>query len=352
MKNFGLLPEPPRSEKDHILGGLGESADIITNDPWNFWKQSKFNPLNDIQKDKNGVDLYCCVTMSIVNGYERYFEYLMSVDSTIKPILDSLGCITPDGIVKFSDRFITIMSGTDPNAGNSVTAVCDAIWKYGMLGYKFLPWDNKTMTKEEFYDKSKITQELKDQALKIKPYFDLLHAWIGGNVADQNELEEAEKKGVVRVSVDGSGYGSVDSNGYINGFRNYSHSVLHIGGEKSVYNQIHDHYNNQYPKFSPTYPFGNGKLLYVKKKSNSKILTLPEIRVGKDIYYLGKAGTYLNKYVSYGNADIYKSTRGEFNPKNWVQDPLGAGILPDNMALDESGKQISIATVVEGKITN
>lgn len=335
----GLLPEPPRKKEDHLLGSLGDISPIITQDPLRFWL--KYPPRNSYQTDKNYVDLMACVAFSINDGYERFFNYLMDVDSDVRTILDHLGCINEDGQCQFSDSFTAMISDTDPNNGNSTTKVCDSIHTNGLLGYKFLEWDNTTMTKAQFYDKSKLTPEILAQAKKILEYFDLRHMWVGGATTEPNELKDALTKGLVRVSVDGGNY-RVNQNGYIYQMNGYNHSVLAVGGLEPQYNVIHDHYRNQYPKFVWGYKFGNGKLLYVIKKKASMICTQPKIRVGRTILFLAKSGPYSGNYIGYYSSEVYKAINGEFNKADWTQDPLGQGIMPQNIARDGDGNILCI----------
>ena len=346
-KNHGVMPEPPIKHTDHFLGA-GDSAPIITNAPFTFWLNEILKSKNTFQKDKDGRDLNSCLPMSVVDGYQYYFNYMMTVDNTVRPILSLLGCLDENGKADFSDIFTAVMSNTDPNNGNNVTTVCESIREVGLLGNKFLPWDNTKMTKAEFYDRSKITEEMKTQAKKILMYFDLRHAWIGGSVGEQYELAEAWKKGVVRVSVDGSDY-DVDKNGNIYICNGYTHSIVTIGGVQNVNTICRDHYNNQFPKFSPKYPFGNPKLLYVLKNNMDNVLTHDKIRVDRTILFLAKSGPYAGLYMGYYSSEIYKSINGEFKKTDWVQDPLGAGVMPSNVARDGDGNIICIGLFAVGK---
>jgi len=338
MKNLGLLPELPREESDHILGALGENAEILTTDPLNFWKP--YNPKNGYQVDKNGADLMACVAFSINDGYERFCNYLITIDPSVRSILDKFGCINEEGLVEFSDRFTAVMSGTNPNSGASVTQVCNSIRANGLLGEKWLEWDNSTMTKAQFYDRSAITKEIKDKAKDLLNYLDFLHAWVGDSSCDSNELKEALTKGVVRVSVDGA-Y-DFNQNGYIYNLTNYTHSVLAIGGEEPKYSLIHDHYQRQYPMFIWGYRFGNGKLLYVKKKSNM-ILKDPMIKCGKDILTLTKSGEQSGMYKKIGSSQTFKTLYGDFGKGKYKNVPES----PSNVALNTDGSLMMIIEVPE-----
>lgn len=328
--NFGLLPEKELDPRDHFLGA-SDTAPVVTNDPLNFWKQ--FTPTKEIQMTVNG-DSNACVTFSCLNAFEYYFNYLISKDGGVKKILEKLGCIDENGKANFSERFTAQMSGTDPDGGNTVTAVVESIRKDGLLGQKFLPTKDD-ITKQEFY--SGITQEMKDQAKKILEFFDLKHAWLpteyNWNSNSEQQIIEGLKKGVIRVSVDGGGYWDKDENGYIKANKNegkgyiYSHSVTKVGGEQDKYNLIHDHYTNQFPLFKWNYPFGNGKLLYVTPKKKLyqliKVSGKPAVYIcnnySKNCYGIADGddeitgGDLIKAFSgSYGNAGIASISEEEF----------------------------------------
>ena len=313
---FGLLPEPILDPRDHFEG-VSDVAEVVTNDPLNFWEQ--FKPTKEYQNSPTG-DTYSCVTFSCLNAYEYYFNYLMSKDPEVRTILNNLGCIDENGSANFSERFTAQDSGTDPNGGNSVTAVVESIRTHGLLGQKFLPFP-EGMLKEQFY--SGMTDELRAQAKKLLMFFDLKHAWLptaptGYNMNTEAQIMDGLKKGVVRVSVDGSQYADKDANGYIKGIAMagegkgyiYNHSVAKIGGKLNEYNDIHDHYQNQFPKFVWNYPYGNSKLLYVKKNFPKMVKELGKPAVYGFLPSLGKFAAFSDGVVAGG--DVFKAFFGGY----------------------------------------
>lgn len=85
-----------------------------------------------------------------------------------KWLLDN-GYIGKDGRVTFSDRFISILSGTT-REGNSLKAPLQAIENYGLIPKSMLP-ANSSMNFDQFHDKSKITQEMLNLGQEFKKRF-------------------------------------------------------------------------------------------------------------------------------------------------------------------------------------
>ena len=142
-----------QSVKDWQFGAF--SAAGVINVP--LAERSKYLPAGERQnvgEEKND-----CATRSPINHLEVQFNYGY-IKKTFKPEnlkwLEDNGYIE-NGRVVFSDRMIAILSNTDPLRGNSLRAPIDTIYRKGLIPKRMFP---QVESRNEYYDKSKITDEM------------------------------------------------------------------------------------------------------------------------------------------------------------------------------------------------
>lgn len=160
------------SPTDYITG-----ASPIKWEPLNLegdWR--KYLPLEEKQYNFN-FDSMSCTTFSALNVLETLVNFLMYNDKLTVAQLEFLnknGYIE-NGKANFSDRFTAIMSGTKPE-GNYFQNVMDSVRRDGLLPEKDFPFSGNSWA--EYHDKTKITEEMKQKALKIKDILDFAYEWV------------------------------------------------------------------------------------------------------------------------------------------------------------------------------
>jgi hypothetical protein len=157
--HYGLNLEKERAEQDGsewLFSGFSQPS--LFSIPQDI--RDQYLPTGEAQAT-NLTDTYGCATRSPINKLAPDFTYgyknnLFS-PSNLKFLEQYIGT---DGKVDFSDRFIEILSGTT-KAGNSLKAPLQAIRDYGLIPKTMFPLD-KSLSFEEYYDRSKITQQMRD----------------------------------------------------------------------------------------------------------------------------------------------------------------------------------------------
>jgi len=173
IKQTGVLLKPP-APTDYIMGGKTGIAEVerIAD---GFW--GDYLPTNEKQHNYS-FDTMSCTTFSALNICEIQMNWLIRNNFlSLKQIewLNKNGYMDNKGNINFSDRFTAIMSGTTKQ-GNYFTAVWDSIRKDGLLPDSDLPFDGNTW--DEYHDKSKITDAMKEKAKKILDILTAQYEWV------------------------------------------------------------------------------------------------------------------------------------------------------------------------------
>ena len=107
-KNFGFIP-PVIVPEDYFLGSkkLG-SQDINLTGNW-----TKFLPTPELQRQN--YETQGCVSFATLNCLEMLHKFSYKEEPN------------------YSDRFLVVASGTDPNGGNTPKKVADTLRKYGAV---------------------------------------------------------------------------------------------------------------------------------------------------------------------------------------------------------------------------
>jgi len=145
------------STEDWTFGALSEPSLVSIPEA----ERDKWLPVGETQFS-NRDDFKDCATRSPLNHAEALFSYhyMHGMLPANKQWFVDNGYVGDDGRLAFSDRFVAINSGTTRN-GNSLKAPLEAIRKQGLIPKKSLP---KTieMAFDEYHDKTKITQAMRD----------------------------------------------------------------------------------------------------------------------------------------------------------------------------------------------
>jgi hypothetical protein len=180
----------------------------------------KFFP--DPERQSNGVwDTYGCVSYAAIRAVV-----------TIINALIHLGRISPDtlqwlkdkkyivnGKLNISERFIVVGSATDPNYGNSMDAVATYISEIGLVPESVCPWKPE-YNKNDYYDRSTITQEAVDLGKEFLEKILVQHEWV-----NRDKWDEAEKYGVLNFATY-AWFLSPDGKTYYNPKRGTSNHII------------------------------------------------------------------------------------------------------------------------------
>lgn len=156
-QNFDLQKElAERSDKDWRFGAL--SVPGLVSIP--LAEREQWLPKGELQYDQFG-DFQDCASRSPCNALEALFTYHYhhNMLPANKLWMEQKGYVT-DGKVTFSDRWVAYGSGTS-RSGNSLKAPLDFIYRNGLIPKKLLPKE-EWMQWEDYYDATKITQEMRD----------------------------------------------------------------------------------------------------------------------------------------------------------------------------------------------
>jgi hypothetical protein len=169
MKNYGLniyKEIAEQSREDHVYGGLSQPC--ITNiEPE---EREKYLPKGEVQRGTE--DFMSCATMGPINILEAKFNWLLrnkKLSPENEKWLKDNGYITSENKVEFSDRYISILSGTTRD-GNSLKAPLQAIHEFGLIPKSMLP-ANESMDFDDFHNVNDITPEMKPLGLDFLSRF-------------------------------------------------------------------------------------------------------------------------------------------------------------------------------------
>lgn len=146
--------EREQSEEDWLLGKADFGKQVLVPDgDWTpYW------PSNE--KQKNGFESLCCTNFSSTSDIEIMMTRMLIKNEISKSNVEWLkenGYFDKNDRINFSDRFDAIISGTNPNSGNSLKSPAEAKRKMGLIPESMLPWiDNKN----KYFDKNSVTQEM------------------------------------------------------------------------------------------------------------------------------------------------------------------------------------------------
>lgn len=224
---YGLIPEEAVNENDWILGVVSDEPVINPSGDWRTF-------VTEFELQRNNIfDPWNCVTQSAWNAIQCIARKQYGIT------------------LNKSKRFTTIMSGTVPGRGNSVTNVVECIRKVGGVEERDYVTMSPTMTQDEFY--KPISDEVKAKE-NFKQFWQYNHKWTNGN--REEELLRALKVSPVMVSVngqyqyDGNGYVAQDASGIV------THEVVVVAAEPGKFWYVLDSENDKgFVRFAWDYIF-------------------------------------------------------------------------------------------------
>lgn len=265
----GFIPDlPEEKEKNWTFGGAEDEWPVIHNvgDWWIYASTPE-------KQDTLFARPYDCVSISACGNAEKVLNKMMTEDPAVRPILEMLGMLGPDGKADISERFPAKGSGTIAGRGNSQHNVYEFIRKNGLVGEKH--WPTKLeMTDEDFY--SELTPEVRALGKKFLEYFTFEYKDVGES---NDDLREALKRSPLCVVVGGAYLGNY--NGALlyrnNGTPSYNHQLQNYRQDRNVeifnetfpvIHKIEDSYEPFLKDYAPNYPFAFAKIikLTLKKK--------------------------------------------------------------------------------------
>lgn len=307
----GVLPDPIENEGKNwpFLGA---------EDPWEI-----INPLGDWAKfsspperqDNDTNRRYSCVSISLAGGIEKYLNWMMFKDPSLRPLFDSLGLLDKDGNAEISECFIAKGSGTIPERGNSQYNVYEFVRKNGFVGEKDWP-SNLEMTLKGYY--RTLTPEIRALGKKVLEYIGLNYKDAGNN---PDHRQEGLKRSSLCAVVGGASLGLGGETGAVlyrnDGTPSYNHQLQIRKQDRNVeifnevvpvIDRVEDSYDPLLKDYAGTYPFKFVKIikLTLKKKRNMKY----KIFGRSAIFLLDPVSKQL---VPYGSGKVYKTVEGSIN---------------------------------------
>lgn len=140
FEDHGLILEP-RKKTDYIFSGVTKVFKGLPVNPSGDWRDYLVEKEGQVF---DGKDTYSCASMATLNCAEVLMNYLQKT-------------------INYSDRFVSIGSGTKVGIGNSPTAVADFIRHKGCITESSLP-QSVCRTVEEFYQPNPLTPPLLKEA--------------------------------------------------------------------------------------------------------------------------------------------------------------------------------------------
>ncbi len=135
-------------------------------------------PTPEIQWGKGG-DKAHCVTQACNNTFETRFErlrILRRISPEALHFLERNGYFDENGKLNLNERIPSCLNGTDKD-GNFLNIVAEWTRQNGIFPKGILN-DDPGLPWNEYYDKSKITQEMLDLGKESLKYFDFPYEWV------------------------------------------------------------------------------------------------------------------------------------------------------------------------------
>lgn len=210
---------------------------------WESWRSS------DERQSRPGIyDSLSCVTFSGMNSVEAQLNWLLLTGQIPKAIEErcrQIGYIDESGRFNFNDWFTANMSGTT-TAGNTLQAIWDSIRKDGLLPQKSGYQVGDFKTTEEWLDRSKVTQAMKDEAKQILEMFMFRYEWVV--LAEQGAWDKYAKhvkQAPLHIATPTCGSWNSPEGTIVlpcAGVTRLNHATCYIGQVPSQYHKDMDHY--------------------------------------------------------------------------------------------------------------
>ena len=238
MKNYGYKPDIEKID-DYKFGGFSFPDKVLKED--GQWDE--FLPELENQ-NINGIETNGCVSFATTSIIEILFERLGKIEN-------------------YSDRFLAIVSETDPaSGGNTPNKVADAVRKIGLIDEVLLPFISKIDSVDKYYSPKPMTSDLIWRAGKW------LQNWTFGYEKVHGTPEMIKK--ALRYSPLGAAVYAWQQNSeglYVRplGYPDVHYCVLY-GYEDKKYFKIFDSYEMNLKKLDWNFNFTTLRRYYLEKK--------------------------------------------------------------------------------------
>lgn len=232
-KNYGFV-KPVIAPEDYVFGAGQVAQDVLQ--PDGQWEA--FAPDKEAQSIR-GIETFNCTAFSTLNAIEILMRRKFDVSANN------------------SDRFAGIMAGTKP-PGNSPHTVAEAIRHFGSIPEAALPFDDRVMNVDDYYQPSPMEDMYLDIGKDWLKNFVFKHEWV---TPTPEKLMEALKQSPIGVSVHAWKKGP-NGQFYRSEGDEDNHWALLIGYKKHGYWLIYDNYEDDgkpFKKLDWDYTFGFAK---------------------------------------------------------------------------------------------
>lgn len=250
-KNTGILIVP-LSPKAFRLGGETGVAfeERLKNGDW-----FNYTPTNERQSTSR-YDTMSCTTFSALSSLEMQYNWLRRngfVSDELHAKLKELGYIDENDNLNLSDWFTAVMSGTTTQ-GNDFGSVWDSIRNHGVLPQKdgYSPDDFKSIT--EWLDRTRVTTEQQEKALKFRELFDVVYEFILYGQSNPDVIAKHLKHAPVHIATPVCSGWSNQTPVQACGIEQVQHATCSHGSEVQVATLTYDTYTPFNKKLAWDYP--------------------------------------------------------------------------------------------------
>ena len=265
--NHGVIIIEP-NPGDYIAGATSPLEIEIINPSGD---NRKYKPSEEHQSGK-GADKMDCVTVSGSGCIETVIMILIDIKKLPQTHIDWLNkwkFIDKDGLVKLSTRWAAIQNGTT-QSGNGAAAVGEWYRKNGFISEYLLP-NNQDLEWNGYYDKSCLTDEMRQCAKESLEMFSLNYEWI--LKGDQDIIDHCKRGAVQILTAVCPGWSTKNPIPACSLAVQHATELLNVesDGKKDIW----DSYDPHNKVFAADYPVPYKMLYLVKpiiKESDNKIL--------------------------------------------------------------------------------
>ena len=338
----GVLPDPiENAGKNWLFLGAEDIWEIVN--AIGDWILYRSNPEKQATRY---FDPYNCVTISLMGKIEKVLNKMMAENPAVRPILDMLGLIGPDGKADVSERYVAVGSGTIPGKGNSQYAVYQFVKNNGIVGEKHCP-SHENMTQEEYFNIPNMAA-LKVLGKKLLEYILFEYKDVGES---NDDLREALKRSPLALVVGGAYLGE-ESGALLyrnSGTPSYNHQLqgvrqdrnVEILGEKiPVIHKIEDSYEPFDKDYAGTYPFAYAKIIRLTLKKKVSMFRLAKTASSPAVFLLCEGS--MTRFGVADSPDVDGLTGGELLKKfSGSYGNAGIQIIPE----EEMAKYIHVGDI-------
>lgn len=264
----GFVEAFPRFVSDFIFGAETGISSGIRNSAGD-WRPDVPNPKNQLMKSSDGKshgDTECCTDFGGTNNVGTQMDWLKGqgqIDPNAVNFLESNGYLDEKGRLNLSPRFTAVMSGTTPQAGNTLPNVWNSMrhdglvpesaWPMPTPAFDHLEEANNTATPAywaEYF--APIPQSVKDLGKQFAQWFDVQYEWVIWPGSGSVSIPELLKVAPLQISTAVCGGWNTDNPiaGCGPGTQ-HSTNLLHVEADGSK--DILDHYQPYMKRFAPNY---------------------------------------------------------------------------------------------------